>query len=126
MEAVAEKYAPTQVREGLSFKELEQLVNLLGLPLHEVAGLLLVSERTLSRRRQEGRFTQAESDRLVRLIHLVRQAIEAFDNTESAIEWLTTPKTLLDGETPLKRADTQPGLQMVEDMLGVIQYTMPA
>ena len=65
--------------------------------------------------------------RLVRLIHLVQRAVEAFDDQpEQAVEWLTTPKTLLDGETPLRYADTEPGLRAVEDMLGVIQYTMAA
>ena len=120
-------HAPTDVRAGLPYDELRRLAALLDLSQHEMASLLLISERTLARRRREGRFTQSESDRLVRLIRLVRQAADAFDgHVPEAVVWLTTPKTLLAGETPLQHADTEPGLADVRDMLSVIQYNVAA
>ena len=120
-------HPPTAIREGLPYDELVRVVELLGLSQHEAAALLLVSERTLSRRRREGRLTQAESDRLARLIQLIEEAADAFDgDVEAAVTWLTTGKTLLDGETPLTYADTAPGYDTVRDMLGVIRFTMPA
>lgn len=121
------KHAPGDIRQGLRYEELERLVQLLGISQQETSTLLLISERTLARRRREGRLTQAESDRLVRLTGFAEEAVDAFDGDASAaIEWLTTEKTLLGGETPLKHADTEPGLQAARDMLGVIQYTMAA
>lgn len=121
------RHAPSDIRQGLLYDELERFMELLGLTHREAADLLLTSERTLSRRRREGRLTQAESDRLVRLMHLAADAADAFDTDwDAAVEWLTTEKTLLDGETPLRHADTEPGLQAVRDMLGVIQHTMVA
>ena len=121
------KHAPTAIRAGLPFSELERVTALLALSLQEAAGLLLISERTLHRRRREGRFTQAESDRLVQLVQLTEAAVEAFDGHRAeAVEWLTTPKTLLEGETPLQYADTQPGRDAVYDMLAVIQFNMAA
>lgn len=79
----------------------QQFTELLDLSQQEMADLLLISERTLARRRREGRFKQAESDRLMRLILLFSQTVEAFDgHTSEAVEWLTTPKTLLGDETP--------------------------
>ena len=121
------RYAPTDVRAGLPYDELHRLAALLNLSQNEMASLLLISERTLARRRREGRFTQAESDRLVRLIRLVRQATDAFDgHLPEAVAWLTTPKTLLADETPVQHADTEPGLADVRDMLSVIQYNMAA
>ncbi len=118
-----EKHDPQQIRVGLSYQELERFGALLGLSLQQVARLLLISERTLARRRHEGRLTQPESDRLVRLIRLSERAINAFDgHVESAVAWLTTSKALLGGETPLQHADTEPGRGAVEDMLAVIQY----
>lgn len=121
------KHVPMEIRAGLSFSELERVTGLLGLSLQEAAGLLLISERTLHRRRREGRFTQTESDRLVQLVQLTEAAVEAFDGRQAeAVEWLTTPKTLLEGETPLQHADTQPGREAVYDMLAVIQFNMAA
>lgn len=121
------KHVPADVRSGLPYSELQRLISLLDLSQHEVASLLLVSERTLARRRREGRFTQAESDRVVRLNQLFNQAAEVFDGRiPAAVEWLTTPKTLLGGETPLQHADTEPGLAAVRDMLSVIQYNVAA
>ena len=125
--ATLPRHVPTDVRAGLPYAELQSLAALLALTQQEMAGLLLISERTLARRRREGRFTQAESDRLVRLIRLVRQAADAFDgHLPEAVEWLTRPKTLLAGETPLQHADTEPGLADVRDMLSVIQYNVAA
>lgn len=39
---------------------------------------------------------------------------------------MVTPKSLLGGESPLQRADTDPGAQEVEDMLHAIEFTAPA
>lgn len=92
----------------------------------EAAALLHVSERTLARRYTEGHLTHGESDRLVQLLRLVDDATDAFDDRTSAAQWLTMPHQLLDGETPMEHADTEPGRLAVRDMLGVIQYTMAA
>lgn len=121
------RHAPGEIRRGLPYEELERFVQALDLSQQQIADLLLVSERTLARRRRDGRLTQAESDRLVRLTRLAADAADAFDDDwEAAAEWLVTEKTLLGGETPLKHADTEPGLQAARDMLGVIQHTMAA
>lgn len=120
-------YVPSDIRDGLPYSDLEQLMHFLGLAQHEAAALLLVSERTLARRRQDGRLTQAESDRFLRLRDLVEEAIEAFDGDEdAAVEWLRTGKTLLGGETPLHHADTEPGRRAVHAMLGTIQHGFAA
>lgn len=56
--------------------------------------------------------------------HLFRLALKAFDGHENAARtWFVTPKAVLDGETPLERLGTQPGLREVEDMLTVIDET---
>jgi putative toxin-antitoxin system antitoxin component (TIGR02293 family) len=120
-------YEPSAVRQGLPYRTLHQFVTALGLTLADAAGLLLISERTLARRHAEGRLTQAESDRLVRLERLAADTVEAFDgHAAEAKEWLTTPKALLGGESPLRHADTEPGLRAVRQMLAVIQHNVAA
>ncbi len=117
----------TAVREGLPFDVYERLRRMLGVSARELAEVLSIPERTLQRRRQAGRLTSEESDRLLRVAHLVELALVVFENdTERAVRWLTAPKSLLGGESPLARADTEPGAREVEDMLYAIEFTMPA
>lgn len=114
-----------RVREGLDFATLDALRERLGLSLDELERTLHVSARTLQRRRKaEHRLSPAESDRLWRLLHVFDLALAAFEHDEqTARAWLTTPKSVLEGETPLERLDTEPGLREVEDMLTVIGET---
>ncbi len=115
------------VRAGLTLDRLDALVATTGLSAEAVGRLLDVSPRTLQRRRAAGeRLSPAESDRLWRLLHVLALATRAFGSAASARAWLSTPKTLLGGETPLDRLDTEPGLREVEDMLTVIDETSAA
>lgn len=114
-----------QVRGGVELAALDAVRDRLGLSQETLERTLSVSARTLQRRRNaEDRLTAAESDRLWRLLHVFELALEAFDqHDDAARSWLTTPKALLGGETPLDRLDTEPGLREVEDMLTVIDET---
>jgi putative toxin-antitoxin system antitoxin component (TIGR02293 family) len=114
-----------QVRRGVELAALDAIRDRLGLSQETLERTLSVSTRTLQRRRNaEYRLTPAESDRLWRLLHVFELALEAFEqNEDAARSWLTTPKALLSGETPLDRLDTEPGLREVEDMLTVIDET---
>lgn len=117
-----------EVREGVELDVLDAVRERLGLSQELLERMLSVSVRTLQRRRKGGeRLTPAESDRLWRLLHVFQRALEAFDGREEAARtWLTTSKSLLGGETPLDRLDTEPGLREVEDMLTVIDETSAA
>lgn len=118
---------PTRaVRDGLPVETFDRLQDFLGLPGRELAAALPIAPRTLARRRTAGHLSPEESDRLLRLARLAELALAVFENTEAAATWLTEPKQLLDGETPLQRADTAPGTREVEDMLYAIEFTMAA
>ena len=117
----------SEVRQGLPYEELEALGERLGLTQEVLTRVLDVSERTLQRRRQSGRLSPSESDRLWQIAHVYRRALEAFDEqAEEAQAWLTTPKRALGGDTPVEHLDTEPGARTVEQMLAVIEHTMPA
>lgn len=116
------------IREGIDLAALDDIQQRLGLSQEVLERTLSVSARTLQRRRKgDQRLTAAESDRLWRLLHIFDLALEAFgEREEAARTWLTTPHPLLQGETPLERLDTEPGLREVEDMLTVIDETAAA
>lgn len=114
------------VRTGLPAHALERLHDLLDLPVRDLAALLGIPPRTLTRRRQAGRLTPDESDRLLRLARLAELALAVFEEPDAARTWLTEPKRLLGGESPLAHADTAPGAREVEDMLYAIEFTAAA
>ena len=115
------------VRSGLSYDAFERLAEFLGVPARELGERLSISRRTLARRRESGQLTPEESDRLLRLARLSEMALVVFEGQKaSARRWLTEPKSLLGGESPIERADTETGVREVEDMLYAIEFTAAA
>ncbi len=117
----------SDVREGLPYEQLELISEKLELTQETVIRVLDISERTLQRRRSSGRLSPSESDRLWRITRIWSLALRAFDGEDGeAREWLTSPNRTLSGDTPVEHLDTEPGLRIVEQMLAVIEHTMPA
>lgn len=119
--------APVSViRGGLSAEAFDRLQGFLDCSASALAGVLGIAPRTLARRRQTGRLSPEESDRLLRTARLAELALAVFEDADAAAEWLTTPKRLLGGESPLDRADTAPGAKEVEDMLFAVEFSAAA
>jgi putative toxin-antitoxin system antitoxin component (TIGR02293 family) len=117
--------APVSViRDGLPSDAFDRLQAFLGCAASALASALGIASRTLARRRRTGRLSPDESDRLLRAARLAELALAVFE--DAAAEWLTTPKRLLDGETPLERADTAPGAREIEDMLFAVEFSAAA
>jgi putative toxin-antitoxin system antitoxin component, TIGR02293 family len=116
-----------QIRQGIPFDRLQRLAERLTLTQQTLTRVLGISERTLQRRKEAGRLSPEESDRVERLLRIWRLALRAFDDEEDdARAWLTTPKRALDDETPVEHLDTEPGARAVSEMLIVIDQTIPA
>lgn len=113
------------IRKGLPAEVLGWLKKRLGLTADELAGVIHVSRRTMSRRKKEGRLKPDESERAVRLIRLYRRAAEVLGGPEEATDWLHEENFALGGETPLGFADTEPGARRVEHLLGQIEHGIP-
>jgi putative toxin-antitoxin system antitoxin component (TIGR02293 family) len=110
-----------ELKQGISFDELEQLRRSLDLPLERLVPMLGISKATLHRRKLSGRLDGAESDRVVRFARLLGKAIEVLESPESARAWLGSPQIGLGGEVPLEFAETELGAREVEDLLGRIE-----
>ena len=113
------------IREGLPAEALGWLKERLGLTAEELASVIHVSRRTMSRRKKEGRLKPDESERALRLIRLYRRAAEVLGGAEEAAGWLREPNFALGEETPLEFADTEPGARRVERLLGQIEHGIP-
>lgn len=110
------------LRDGLPVREIESLQTSLNLPMEKLAPLLGISKATFHRRKKEGKFSPAESDRVLRFARLMGKATAVLESDENARRWLTAPQTGLGGAVPLDFAETEVGAREVEDLLGRIEH----
>jgi putative toxin-antitoxin system antitoxin component (TIGR02293 family) len=111
-----------RVRAGLPYKALESLQEAAGLNQVEVAAVVGITERTFTRRKQEGRLTPTESDRVDRIARLLELATKVLEDEENARTWVHRPNRGLGGKTPLELLDTDLGVRVVENVLMRIEY----
>jgi putative toxin-antitoxin system antitoxin component (TIGR02293 family) len=115
------------VREGLSFKVVKRFQRNMDLSLTDVADLIQVPARTLTRRQEEGRLGSDESDRLLRASRLFAKAIELFEgDVEGARAWLSTSQPSFGGAKPLDLATTEVGTREVESLIGRLEHGIPS
>ena len=111
-----------EIRKGLPVEVFYQLQEKLGVGTPQLAEVIGIPVRTLQRRKDEGRLTKDESDRLDRVRKLMSQATGVFESETAARAWLTRPQIALAGFVPLDLADTGAGIREVENLLGRIDY----
>jgi putative toxin-antitoxin system antitoxin component (TIGR02293 family) len=111
------------IREGIPWEAVAGIKKELELTDDELAGILDISERTLSRLRQSGKkLTASTGDRLYRLVHIYSLARRVFEGDPAAREWLHHPQVGLNVRSPLDLLQTEAGAREVEDLLGRIEY----
>ncbi len=121
------KEVDSLIRKGIPFKVVEDLKEKLKLADEEIAGILGMSVRTLSRRRhiknkEEARLNAIESDRLFRLVKIFVFAQDVLEDKEQAIKWLHSRQFGLGNRIPLEVIRTEIGAREVEDLLMRIEY----
>lgn len=118
-----ERTLPELLREGLPFKSLLVVVNDLNLEPDYVQGYLHLSKRTWQRMKKEKQPLDREQSNLVyRLARMVHLATAAIGDRQKALLWMRRPNRALGGSAPLQMLDTDPGAQLVEDVLARIEY----
>ena len=95
------------IRDGFRPAVVEALMGASGLTLKELAGALDLSPRSLQRRRNSGRLSRYESDRLYRLARIVAIANDFLGDRERALRWLKRPNRALGGIAPVAAIDTE-------------------
>jgi putative toxin-antitoxin system antitoxin component (TIGR02293 family) len=109
------------IKEGLPATALDRLSREIGVPENKLATTVNIAQRTLTRRKKEGRFNTAESERVLRIARLYERALEVLGDVKATQAWFTSPVKGLGYKTPLDFADTEPGAKEVEDLLGRIE-----
>ena len=111
------------ITQGLSTDVLAWLSDILGTKQREVAELINISDRTLTRRKKRGKLSFHESERALRIAQVVVAALRLFENdAEKANLWLKKSRKIFNGKSPLEYSETAPWAQFVQDVISRIEH----
>lgn len=112
-----------RVASGLPYSVFERFQHNIDLSIEALASLVQIKRRTLARRREEGRLTAEESDRLLRAARVFGKALALFEgDVDAARSWFSTPAPALGNRTPRDLATTELGVREVENLLGRLAH----
>ncbi len=109
------------VRSGLPGELVKRAVKILD-NRELFVRILGTTSSNLSRFYRLKKMTPSASEEMLDTIRLFKQAVELFEDIESAKEWLNTPVPALKGEKPVSLLDTYEGRRWVSQLLRKIEY----
>ena len=111
------------IRHGFSWGLASRFQDNLELKDQEFAAVLGVSSRTLIRQRKgTSLLDKVASDRLYRVMRVVKLAEHVLEDAELGMQWLRKPQAGLGDRVPLELLDTEPGFEAVESLLQRIEF----
>ena len=110
------------IKKGLPFSSFEILCKQLGVSQKEMASIVNISPRTLSRRKKEGRLKFIESDKIFYIAIVIETANRVLGGMDESKRWFHTPVKSLGFRTPLEYCEYFIGLREVENVLGRIEH----
>lgn len=114
-------------REGVLRSMVDSVSGMVKLTDNEMAYLLGMTPRNLHRITPEKRLGTDASERLLLLKNILIHALDTFEGKEDvARNWLRTSVSELNDQTPLQMMDTVTGFSLVDDVLGRLDYGLPA
>lgn len=114
-------------RQGVFRAQVDEVADLVGLTDKEMAYILGMTPRNLHRILSQQPLNIEASERLLLLKNVLLHALDTFEGrTSTVLNWLKTPIRELDNQAPLQLMDTVTGFTLVDDVLGRIDYGLPA
>lgn len=110
------------VKTGIGYDYVSRLAEHLGVGDNSVLMKIGVAGGTIARRRRADVLKPDESDRLYRLAKITAMAERVLEDPVKAKNWLQTKNRALGGVSPFSLLDTEPGVDMVEDVLNQIEF----
>lgn len=108
-------------REGISMKILKKIQEFTSLTSREISEILPVSERQLTRYSIDHILRKDISAHLIQLVYLFDRGYEVFGN-EKFQRWIRSEIIVLKDKRPIDYMDTPIGINLLEDIIGRIEY----
>jgi putative toxin-antitoxin system antitoxin component (TIGR02293 family) len=114
------------IRAGIPARVVDDVARRVGVPKNVIFGVLHTPESTAHKLIRDDRtLDAAASERIMRVVEIVREAEEVFGGRDPAAQWLTRANAALGGAMPLSMLDTEPGAAEVRRVLSSISYGGP-
>lgn len=121
--ARSERALADKVESGFDFRTFTQLQTVTKLPARQLAELISIPHRTLSRRKSEGRLRPDESERLLRVARIFDLTLSMFgEDKQAARNWLMRPNDALGGRSPIALSKTEVGAREVESLIHRLEH----
>jgi putative toxin-antitoxin system antitoxin component (TIGR02293 family) len=112
--------------KGVPKEALLQLAHFLSCTIHDVVGLLPVTERTLQRYAPQQLLSRVVSEHILQLAEVAARGVEVFGDMATFLAWLRQPSTALANYTPLNLLSSRFGAELVLDGLGRLEHGVVA
>ena len=100
-----------------------KLSSILGFSQAEWAAILHISDRTLQRNLKDNKpFSGLQAELLHYLKKLVDTGLQLFENEQSFVQWLRTPKNVLGQQLVFESLQSITGIRLLQQELGRIAY----
>lgn len=117
--------ASARISRGLATDIILIIQERLSVSNKDLSELLLISPRTLDRRKKEAVLPADESERTFRIARLTDLAADVLGSMEKASTWFKTSNFALGNKKPIELIKTEPGARLVERTLNQIRHGMP-
>jgi len=111
-------------REGLTMKQLLQIIDFCNISLKQLSQMLSISERQLSRYKKDKILRTDISAHLIQIAELFDFGYEVFDTPEHFQEWMHSSIRALAHQKPIDLLDTPFGIQNVKTIIGRIEHSV--
>jgi putative toxin-antitoxin system antitoxin component (TIGR02293 family) len=107
------------IENGIPRKSLLKLIENISFSLKDMAELLHVSEKTLKRNEL---LDTPLADQIMQLAILFTRGFEVFGSKQDFLEWIDLENQALANKKPKEFLGTSVGRQLIEDILGRVEY----
>lgn len=116
--------AASKISNGLFTDILATIQSRLKISNRELSDLMMISPRTLDRRKKEKTLPADESERSYRIARLTDRALQVFEDPDKVAKWFSEVNYALGNKKPIDLAKTEPGAHLVDRMLYQIEHGM--
>ena len=107
--------------KGVPKLSIENLANVMDVPMKDMAVLLSLSYKTLARKKKTDVFGDLVSSLSIEIANTIAKGLSVFEDSEKLNRWLHKENKALNMQRPFDLLNTPTGIKLVNQILGRIE-----